>query len=90
MAPEVGLEPTTTRLTVACSTIELLRNRRLRDAETTRRGFYGKLFLQPGSMPPPPVALSAPSSSAPESCRIVEKRGSEAGLMPAASACSLP
>src|SRR5476649_1603782 len=26
MAPEVGLEPTTTRLTVACSTIELLWN----------------------------------------------------------------
>jgi hypothetical protein len=24
MAPEVGLEPTTTRLTAACSTIELL------------------------------------------------------------------
>ena len=46
MAPEVGLEPTTTRLTVACSTIELLRNRRLRDAETTGRAFYGKLFLQ--------------------------------------------
>ena len=26
MAPQVGLEPTTRRLTVACSTIELLRN----------------------------------------------------------------
>jgi hypothetical protein len=26
MAPEVGLEPTTTRLTAACSTIELLWN----------------------------------------------------------------
>ncbi len=26
MAPEVGFEPTTLRLTVACSTIELLRN----------------------------------------------------------------
>jgi len=46
LAPEVGLEPTTTRLTVACSTIELLRNRLLRDAETTGRGFYGKHFLQ--------------------------------------------
>ena len=46
MAPEVGLEPTTTRLTVACSTIELLRNRRLRDAENTGRGFHSKLFLQ--------------------------------------------
>ena len=45
LAPEVGLEPTTTRLTVACSTIELLRNRLLRDAETTGRGFYGKHFL---------------------------------------------
>ena len=26
MAPQVGLEPTTLRLTAACSTIELLRN----------------------------------------------------------------
>ncbi len=26
MAPQVGLEPTTRRLTAACSTIELLRN----------------------------------------------------------------
>ena len=55
MAPEVGLEPTTTRLTVACSTIELLRNRRLRDAETTGRGFYGKLFLQRTEVPQTPV-----------------------------------
>ena len=46
LAPEVGLEPTTTRLTVACSTIELLRNRRLRGAETTGRDFFGKHFLQ--------------------------------------------
>ena len=30
MAPEVGFEPTTLRLTVACSTIELLRNVRYR------------------------------------------------------------
>src|SRR5258708_7326197 len=28
VAPEVGLEPTTLRLTAACSTIELLRNAR--------------------------------------------------------------
>ena len=27
MAPEVGLEPTTERLTAVCSTIELLRNK---------------------------------------------------------------
>lgn len=26
MAPQVGFEPTTRRLTVACSTVELLRN----------------------------------------------------------------
>jgi hypothetical protein len=30
LAPQVGLEPTTRRLTVACSTIELLRNRNAR------------------------------------------------------------
>ena len=45
MAPEVGLEPTTTRLTVACSTIELLRNRldgtrKLRGAAFTASSFY--------------------------------------------------
>lgn len=35
MAPEVGLEPTTTRLTAACSTIELLWNPK--DAQSTDR-----------------------------------------------------
>lgn len=30
MAPEVGIEPTTDRLTADCSTAELLRNYRLR------------------------------------------------------------
>lgn len=34
MAPEVGLEPTTTRLTAACSTIELLWNKRPRNLLT--------------------------------------------------------
>ena len=58
-APEVGLEPTTTRLTVACSTIELLRNRSLRGAETTGRGFYGKLFFRRRGFSKSQVILSA-------------------------------
>src|SRR5260370_40013585 len=38
VAPEVGIEPTTGRLTVACSTAELLRNRNRRGGGTTREG----------------------------------------------------
>ena len=34
MAPQVGLEPTTTRLTAECSAIELLRNIRIRRRPT--------------------------------------------------------
>ena len=47
MAPEVGLEPTTTRLTAACSTIELLWNRKGRKSNgaRARRQFHSSSFL---------------------------------------------
>ncbi len=67
LAPEVGLEPTTTRLTVACSTIELLRNRNLRGAETTGRGILGKHFLQ---------RREDPHFAMPERCPAIEMRSS--------------
>ena len=51
LAPEVGLEPTTTRLTVACSNIELLRICHLRDAETTAERFLGKLIFRGDGSP---------------------------------------
>ena len=34
LAPQVGLEPTTTRLTAECSAIELLRNKEMRQRST--------------------------------------------------------
>ena len=37
MAPQVGLEPTTLRLTAECSAIELLRNTVARDDELAVR-----------------------------------------------------
>src|SRR5882672_4782998 len=59
MAPQVGLEPTTLRLTAGCSTIELLRNSRslptfrwLRDHTETPRDGQGRIPL-PGSISAP-------------------------------------
>ena len=45
LAPQVGLEPTTLRLTAECSAIELLRNKRPRIAwnhARARRNFYNR------------------------------------------------
>ena len=45
MAPQVGLEPTTLRLTAECSAIELLRNdggRSALDLALSTNGFYNK------------------------------------------------
>ena len=45
LAPQVGLEPTTLRLTAECSAIELLRNKRPRIVATMLKGagsFYNK------------------------------------------------
>ena len=38
LAPQVGLEPTTLRLTAECSAIELLRNKRPRIAANYAKG----------------------------------------------------
>jgi hypothetical protein len=45
LAPQVGLEPTTLRLTAECSAIELLRNKRPHIARTmcrARKSFYNR------------------------------------------------
>src|SRR5436190_6676570 len=41
LAPQVGLEPTTPRLTAECSTIELLRSKS-KLVEISNRDFYGR------------------------------------------------
>ena len=51
MAPEVGLEPTTTRLTAACSTIELLWNSKRR-RETKRQLAERQLVFLTVFIPP--------------------------------------
>ena len=48
LAPEVGLEPTTQRLTAVCSTTELLRNTVL--ADYTERGLIGQCLLPNGCL----------------------------------------
>src|SRR5690349_19537641 len=46
MAPEAGFEPATRRLTVACSTAELLRNKLCRDRRYSacEAGSFGRAF----------------------------------------------
>ena len=44
LAPQVGLEPTTLRLTAECSAIELLRNKRPCIVVETMRG-RGEIFI---------------------------------------------
>ena len=54
MAPQVGLEPTTTRLTAECSAIELLRNMEGTETEKTlflRKGIRRRPTL-PGRLQP--------------------------------------
>ena len=46
IAPRVGLEPTTPRLTAACSTIELSRNGRFRRKRSCEAGFADAKRLQ--------------------------------------------
>src|SRR4051812_17369098 len=53
MAPKVGLEPTTDRLTADCSTIELLWNSGPRNLQTD---FLSVKFIFPLSSPPSPSA----------------------------------
>ena len=57
MAPEVGLEPTTTRLTAACSTIELLWNPIREGAHFTNRLTHRQSLL------PKPNDVSHPRAS---------------------------
>ena len=65
MAPQVGLEPTTLRLTAECSAIELLRNKRPHIACESltmcraRSAFYNKCIFkrQPRANPPPALNL---------------------------------
>ena len=52
MAPQVGLEPTTVRLTAECSTTELLRN----------NGMPGDVLLSQGENPQLPSALRSLTS----------------------------
>ena len=49
MAPQVGLEPTTLRLTAECSAIELLRNKRPHIAQTLLCAGREALFIANGS-----------------------------------------
>src|SRR4051812_48388316 len=56
MAPEAGFEPATRRLTVACSTAELLRNKigRGRRYSACEAGSFGRAFLTRQVCNPPP------------------------------------
>src|SRR5689334_15616125 len=51
MAPAVGLEPTTTRLTAGCSTIELRRNRRIGGRGRNRTDVRGFAVLCMATLP---------------------------------------
>src|SRR5207249_7521109 len=63
LAPQVGLEPTTLRLTAGCSAIELLRSKAVSQIECAR--YY--TALKPVNQLSPSLAFTSPSVCAPHS-----------------------
>src|SRR6185369_15676103 len=66
LAPQVGFEPTTLRLTAECSTVELLRSKSNEFLPFNQTGHVGVKLLQPVSFsparsPPPWIPVSAAS-----------------------------
>ncbi len=65
MAPQVGLEPTTVRLTAECSTTELLRNNIMFPKTLNIHGVYETAWQRPtltGGNPQLPSALKSLTS----------------------------